>query len=50
MSQGELGAEHNSNTQHTMLASGGFVLSTVAEKRSQRNSLDSSSIKFDVSV
>jgi hypothetical protein len=35
MLQAELEAEHNSNTQHTTLfASGGFVLSTVAEERS----------------
>jgi len=34
MLQAELGAQHNSNTQLTMFASGGFVLSTVGEKRS----------------
>lgn len=35
MLQAEMGAEHNSNSQYMMLfASGGFVLSTVAEKRS----------------
>jgi hypothetical protein len=34
MLQAEMGAEHSSNTLHMMFASGGFVLSTVAEKRS----------------
>jgi hypothetical protein len=50
MLQAALGAEHNSNNKHTVHASHGIALSTVAEKRSQLNSLDSSSIKFGVSV
>jgi hypothetical protein len=50
MLQAEFVAVHTSNTQHMMCAAGGIALSTTAEKRTQLNSFDSSSIMLGVSV